>query len=186
MGLEQLRVKASRHFSDEKKRQLIPKVVIVGPSDTGKSTLARYLTNFAVRCGRTPLLVDLDCGQNSLSVPGTIASILVERPANAVAGFETKGAIALHYGHISPVTNYKLYTQLLERMADIVHAKANNDEKANISGYVINTCGWASHNNASYNSLLQVIQAFEVNIVVVMDSERLFNDITKDRPEFIK
>ena len=40
-----------------------PRVLVVGPTDVGKSTLCRLLVNYAVRSGRSPLLVDLDVGQ---------------------------------------------------------------------------------------------------------------------------
>ncbi len=40
-----------------------PVVLVVGPTDVGKSTLCRLLLNYAVRMGRRPLYVDLDVGQ---------------------------------------------------------------------------------------------------------------------------
>lgn len=46
--------------------------MIVGPTDVGKSTLCRILLNYAVRLGRRPIYVDLDVGQGSISIPGTI------------------------------------------------------------------------------------------------------------------
>ena len=54
-----------------------PRVLLVGPADCGKSSLARVLVAYAVKLGRTPILVDLDVSQNMLSVPGTVAAIPV-------------------------------------------------------------------------------------------------------------
>lgn len=48
--------------------------MIVGPTDSGKSSLSRILLSYAVRVGRTPLALDLDVGQGEVSVPGTIAA----------------------------------------------------------------------------------------------------------------
>jgi hypothetical protein len=39
-----------------------PVVVVVGPTDSGKSTLCRLLGNWAVRSGWQPTFVDLDVG----------------------------------------------------------------------------------------------------------------------------
>lgn len=67
--LEQLRQKA------EQDNTRGPVTMIVGPVDVGKSTLCRILLNYAVRMGgqgRRPIFVDLDVGQGSISVPGTI------------------------------------------------------------------------------------------------------------------
>lgn len=51
-----------------------PRVLVCGPPDSGKSTLAQMLTNYALRLGEKPTLVDLDVTQGCLSVPGTIAA----------------------------------------------------------------------------------------------------------------
>eukprot|EP00730_Choanoeca_flexa_P002126 TRINITY_DN10925_c0_g1_i1.p1 TRINITY_DN10925_c0_g1~~TRINITY_DN10925_c0_g1_i1.p1 ORF type:complete len:164 (+),score=12.26 TRINITY_DN10925_c0_g1_i1:2-493(+) len=53
-ALEQLR-ETARHNSSRG-----PKVLIVGPSGTGKTALSKILTNYAVRQGGQPLLIDLD------------------------------------------------------------------------------------------------------------------------------
>jgi polyribonucleotide 5'-hydroxyl-kinase len=39
-----------------------PRVILVGPTDAGKSTVCRLLVNWAVRSGFEPTLVDLDVG----------------------------------------------------------------------------------------------------------------------------
>ncbi len=40
-------------------------VMVVGPTDVGKSTMCKQLLNYAVRMGRKPCFVDLDVGQVS-------------------------------------------------------------------------------------------------------------------------
>lgn len=58
-ALEQLRVDA------DKKQDVGPIVMVVGPTDVGKSTVCRILLNYAVRQGRRPIYVDLDVGQET-------------------------------------------------------------------------------------------------------------------------
>ena len=65
-ALEGIRVQAAK---DDKAG---PNVLIVGPTDVGKSTLCRILLNYAVRSGRNALFVDLDLGQGLVSIPGSI------------------------------------------------------------------------------------------------------------------
>ena len=57
-----------------------PRVIIVGPSDSGKSTLSRILLSYACREGHKPIFVDLDIGQGSAGVPGCVTAVPVERP----------------------------------------------------------------------------------------------------------
>lgn len=40
-----------------------PRVIILGPADSGKSSLTRMLLNWGVRCGFEPMFVDLDVGE---------------------------------------------------------------------------------------------------------------------------
>lgn len=43
-----------------------PQVMVVGPTDVGKSTVCRLLLSYAVRVGRRPTLVELDVGQSGV------------------------------------------------------------------------------------------------------------------------
>lgn len=49
--------------------------MVVGPVDSGKSTLSKVLTAYACRIGRTPIMIDVDVGQGEISVPGTVAAM---------------------------------------------------------------------------------------------------------------
>lgn len=51
-----------------------PRVLVVGPTDSGKTSLVKTLISYAIKLGRNPMLVDLDPKQNMLSVPGTLTA----------------------------------------------------------------------------------------------------------------
>jgi polyribonucleotide 5'-hydroxyl-kinase len=55
---------------------------------------------------------------------------------------------------------------------------------ANASGVIINTCGWVKGDG--YKHLTHVAQAFEVDIILVLDQERLYNELVRDMPTFVK
>ena len=102
-ALEQLRLKA------EEENISGPICMLVGPTDVGKSTVSKILLNYAVRLGRKPIFVDLDVGQGSISIPGTIGAMLVERPAGVEEGFSQNSPLVYHYGHSGPGHNHVLY-----------------------------------------------------------------------------
>lgn len=52
--------------SNASKYFLVPQVMVVGPTDVGKSTVCRLLLSYAVRVGRRPTLVELDVGQSGV------------------------------------------------------------------------------------------------------------------------
>ena len=60
--------------------------MVVGGTDVGKTTLCRLLLNYGVRLGRRPVFIDLDVGQRSIGIPGTIGALMVGRPADPVEG----------------------------------------------------------------------------------------------------
>ncbi|XP_075212091.1 protein CLP1 homolog isoform X2 [Lycorma delicatula] len=176
--LEQLRQKAE----SEGKRG--PVTMIVGPTDVGKSTVTRILLNYAVRMGRRPLFVDLDIGQGQISVPGTIGALLVERPATVEEGFSQQAPLVFHMGTTKLQTNQTLYNILVSRMAEVVQERMQANKKANVSGMIVNTSGWIKGDG--YKLLTHAAQAFEVDVILVLDQERLYNELVRDMPQFVK
>ncbi|XP_014239410.1 protein CLP1 homolog [Cimex lectularius] len=178
--LEQLRMKAEKE--DEVKRG--PITMVVGPTDVGKSTICRILLNYAVRMGRTPVFVDLDVGQGQISVPGSIGAVLVERPATVEEGFSQQAPLVYHFGHTTPQKNIQTMNLLVSKMSEVVHERLKANKKANVSGVIINTCGWVK--GEGYKLLTHAAQAFEVDIILVLGQEKLYNELVRDMPNFVK
>ncbi|XP_046736937.1 protein CLP1 homolog [Diprion similis] len=168
----------------EKEDTVGPITMVVGPGDVGKSTFCRLLLNYAVRMGRRPVFVDLDVGQGDIAIPGTVGALLVERPANIVEGFSQQAPLVFHFGHSSPSANTALYNLLVSRLAEVCSDRLQANKKAKASGIVINTCGWIK--GAGYKLLTHAAQAFEVDAILVLDQERLYNELVRDMPDFVK
>ncbi|KAJ8881351.1 hypothetical protein PR048_017832 [Dryococelus australis] len=177
-ALEQLRRSAEADNSRG------PITMVAGPTDVGKSTVCRLLLNYAVRMGRRPIFVDLDVGQGQISIPGTIGALLVERPANVEEGFSQQAPLVYHYGHKSAGANVALYNMLVSRLSEVVSERMKANRKANASGVLINTCGWVKAEG--YKQLTHIAQAFEVDLIIVLDQERLYNELVRDMPTFVK
>lgn len=71
-----------------------PRVLILGPPNSGKSTLTKILVNYCTRSDFDPILCDLDCSLNMITIPGSIASIAVEQPINIEYGFNRTNAMS--------------------------------------------------------------------------------------------
>jgi len=156
VALEQMREKA------EKTGQRGPRVLVVGPQDVGKSTVCRILLNYAVRMGRAPIFVDLDVGQGEISVPTTLGANLVERPAD----------------------NLTLYNLIISKLAAAVDLRCKANRKACVSGVIVNACGWIR--GGGYQSILTAVKEFEIDVVLVLDQERLFKELERDLPKYVK
>ncbi|XP_043471503.1 protein CLP1 homolog [Leptopilina heterotoma] len=161
-----------------------PITMIVGPCNVGKSTLSKILLNYAARMHRRPIFVDLDVGQGQISIPGTIGALLVERPASVTEGFSQQAPLVFHFGHNSPQYNIELYNLIVTKLAKVCRDRLQANKKARASGVVINTCGWVRGDG--YKLLTHAAQAFEVDVILVLDQERLYNELKDDMPDFVK
>jgi len=168
-----------RKESDTKENKTGPVVMVVGPQDVGKTTVCRLLVNYAVRQSRRPIYVDLDVSQNTLSVPGTISATLVERPASIEEGLPQNAPLVYHYGHSTPSQNTVLYDNVVSTMAKVVRKRLESNPKAKKSGAVINTSKMIK---GGYEQLKHVAEAFEVDVIIVLDQEKLKVDLVRDMP----
>lgn len=76
-----------------------PRILVAGPTDTGKSSLCRMLSNYLTRCGNSALLVELDIGQGEMSLPGCITAVPIHRPLDIEV--LTYFNLSLHHRDIS-------------------------------------------------------------------------------------
>lgn len=185
-ALESLRKTAETqlHFDLNNTSFRGPRMLIAGPTDVGKSTLCRILCNYAVREGRTPLYVDLDIGQGSVSIPGTIGCLYIEKPADIIDGFDRKTAYVYNFGNITPSANLRLYDLLVKELSLAVKKKSKSSLLCNVSGYIVNTCGWVKGDG--YACIVNAAEAFEPDVVIVLDHERLYNELQQDLATFVK
>ncbi|KAH9506670.1 Cleavage polyadenylation factor subunit clp1 [Dermatophagoides farinae] len=155
-----------------------PNVLVAGPVDVGKTTFCRILLNYAVRHDRTPIYVDLDLGQGSLTLPGNISAVVIEKPADIEDSFHITAPIAFHYGHLTQSKNTSLYNIIMKALAEVVECKKTNEPSTKYSGTIVNTSGWVQ--GYGYQSILQAIEHFRIDIVLVLDQERLYSELVRD------
>jgi len=164
-----------------------PRVLLIGPADCGKSSLARVLSSYAVKLGRTPLLVDLDASQNMLSVPGTMAVCPISADgisaeSNGTASLMMNGGggsnnavmpFVLWYGSQDLNDHPDLYKAQLEKMGKAIDGRLSGDVDARASGVIVNASGLIE--DVGYTYLLHAIDAFRINVVLVLGHDRLYS-----------
>ena len=64
-------------LKQEKKR-----IIIIGPSNSGKSTLSLYMANVFISHGLRPLLIDADMGQGDLAPPTCLGAAVMNYPGS--------------------------------------------------------------------------------------------------------
>ncbi|KZV36517.1 hypothetical protein F511_15688 [Dorcoceras hygrometricum] len=159
-----------------------PRVIVVGPSDSGKSTLSRMLLSWAAKQGWKPTFVDLDIGQGSITIPGCIAATPVELPIDPVEGIPFEMPLVYFHGHATPSANADLYKVLVKELAQTLERQFTGNLESRASGMVINTMGWIE--GVGYELLLHAIDTLNVTVVLVLGQEKLWSmlrDVYKNK-----
>mmetsp|Transcript_12579 Transcript_12579/g.25634 ORF Transcript_12579/g.25634 Transcript_12579/m.25634 type:complete len:627 (+) Transcript_12579:7-1887(+) len=183
-----------------------PRVMIVGPPECGKTTLAKTLVAYACKVGRTPLMVDLDPVDNTISVPGALAVAPMHQSAVAVETYATTG-LPVNGGGVSgpisgngnnsnnnnnsstttvhPLVVYhgstgKIHPDLfrgqVDSLAEHIEKRLQADEMARASGIIVNTNGWIR--DEGYDCLLHAAKALKITVLLILGHDRLYSMLT--------
>lgn len=186
MKLEGLRTATASGHSDD---ALGPRVLVVGPNSSGKTSLVKMLTGWAIRMGRQPLIVNTDATQGMLSVPGTLTAAVFATlmdmttdwggtPSSGPAGIPVKLPLAYYYGLDRSEANPKLFKGLLSRLAAASTNRLSEDPEVKRSGMLIDTAA-VNASNPNYEIISHIAAEFSVNIIVSLGSERITSELSR-------
>lgn len=151
---------ANVHFALESLRQEAkstgkdgPRVLIVGPENAGKTSLAKILTAYATKVGRQPITVNLDPGEGLLSVPGTLSAAAFKTmmdieegwgnsPMSGPSPVPVKLPLVYFYPMQNPLEGEgAMYKPLVSKLALSVTGRMAEDEDARETGIIVDTPG---------------------------------------------
>ncbi|KAF8350494.1 Pre-mRNA cleavage complex II protein Clp1-domain-containing protein [Amanita rubescens] len=202
IALEQMRVRSLRkvHGSppqDDEPDTAVepPRVLILGPENSGKTTVCKILTNYAVRAGQgwTPVYVNVDPCDGGWSAPGAISAATVSGPIPTYSPANTLGSasstaptslsanallpLSYWYGHADIRKNPLLVERLIRNLGENVRDRFGNDAESRVSGLIIDTpSSFASgqgSSDARHKLIRACVEAFNVNVIIVVGHEKL-------------
>jgi len=152
--------------------------------------LVKMLTAYCTRSGRQPMVVNTDSREGMLSIPGTLtgavfASIIdVEEgwgssPTSGPSTVPVKLPLCYFYGLPNAEDHPKLFKAVLNRLGLAATSRLADDVDVKQSGVIIDTPGGISHGKEGYDIISHIVSEFAVNIIIVLGSERLQNDMVR-------
>lgn len=158
-----------------------PKVLILGSSNSGKSTLLRTLACYALRMERQVMLINLDPKTPMFVCPGLLSATPISDLLNveniSFGETETTGSNFYHpkqplvrcFGLEDVAYNESFYQSLLTKMSETVFQRLENDPETSNSGIILDT-----PSNLSDEMVNTICDIFKINIVIQIDKEVQF------------
>jgi len=200
-AFEQMRVCALSHIRGipvpprDKSNWDPPRVLVVGPEHSGKTTVCKILTNYAVRTGQnwSPFLVNVDPSEGGWASPGALSvspvhgPIPTGSPANPLGSAATTAPMTLSsnallplvywYGHPEIKRNPLLMDRLIRNLGENVNDRFELDPEGQSSGIIVDTpSSFASGPSTSEHRqklIKACVDAFRINVILVVGHEKL-------------
>ncbi|KAI5248679.1 SAICAR synthase-like protein [Aureobasidium subglaciale] len=167
-----------------------PRVLVVGPDDSGKTSLLKCLTAWSLKMARTPTIVNTDPREGLLSIPGSLSAVTMgsmldvedgwgSSPVSGPTGVPVKTPLVYHFPFASPEDSPRMFKPLITRAALAVTSRLEEDDEAKQSGIIVDTPGSINQPKGGYDLLMHIISEFSINVVLTLGSERLYNDLLR-------
>ncbi|WWD18985.1 hypothetical protein CI109_103442 [Kwoniella shandongensis] len=207
LALERCRILARRSAGPSEGSQAGPRVMILGPPSSGKSTVVKNLVNLALGSGMgwTPGVIGLDPSSPSNLIPGTISlstpsiplpthhlaqplgSPPTSIPSNTLSA--DVPTVGWWLGGLEPTNrNAEVWKALVSSMAQKWKDRCEQDKLALNSGLFVDTSSAFANPllgtkkddpKARYTLVAQAIEAFDIDTLLVIGHEKLHIDLSR-------
>jgi len=147
-------------------------VMLVGATDTGKSTLTTYLANMAIRRGIVPCVIDGDIGQGDLAPPTAVGGAILSKQVLDLRDVSTPTTMFEFVGSITPTGLEGLIAKKLRSILDWISPLANIT--------IVNTDGYVSNGGIQYKAILA--KELQPDAIISLGENRALFDTLKTGP----
>jgi polynucleotide 5'-hydroxyl-kinase GRC3/NOL9 len=147
-------------------------VMLVGATDTGKSTLTAYLANMAIRRGIVPCVIDGDIGQGDLAPPTAVGAAVLSKQVLDLRDVSTNTTIFEFVGSITPAGLEGLIAKKLRSILDRISPRANIT--------IVNTDGYVSNGGVQYKAILA--EELQPDAIISLGGNRALFDSLETGP----
>ena len=137
-------------------------ILLIGDTDTGKSSLATFIVNLALKKNLKPAVIDADMGQGDLAPPTAIGGTIIENP---ITDLRNLGAQIYEFiGNTSPVGFEDVTINAIKQIVK----KITTDSDI----CIINTDGYIHNNGIDYK--VKMAKKLRSDLVVCLGEKSIF------------
>lgn len=149
-------------LSECKENNRTCKIVIIGPVESGKSSLTAFVSNMALERGLRPVIIDADIGQADIGPPGFISATI---PDKKILWLRDLNAIALRLvGSITP--SYVIHRVISSIMELVELFKDKGDL------LIVDTDGWV-HGTQAIEYKIDMIKVIKPDYAIILGDKDL-------------
>ncbi|MFQ5920538.1 MAG: Clp1/GlmU family protein [Nitrososphaerales archaeon] len=160
LGRRRVGVSIWKDFSRTVSARKPRRIILLGATDTGKSTLATYLSNIALAAGLRVSIVDGDVGQGDLAPPGCIGASRVREQV-----LDLRDIDAEHYAFIGATSPAGIEDLVVSSMKRIVDRFSPGSDLC-----IINTDGYIDERGIDYK--IGLARVLRPDLLVYLGSGR--------------
>ncbi|KAI1783997.1 hypothetical protein LXA43DRAFT_1044507 [Ganoderma leucocontextum] len=171
-----------------------PRVLVLGPENSGKTSVCKILANYAVSAGQDWMPTYVNVDPRSLECPWAIsaapitAPIKTSTPASAIGATATTAPnhvssnallpLSFWYGHAEMRRNPLLMDRLIRNLGENIRDRYESDADGRCSGLIVDTpSSFAASSGTGSDHRLNMIKAcvdaFHINVILVVGHEKL-------------
>jgi polynucleotide 5'-hydroxyl-kinase GRC3/NOL9 len=139
-------------------------VMLLGGTDTGKSTLALYLANMAIRYGLVPCVIDGDIGQGDLAPPTALGAAILSQQM-----VDLRDVSTTEFEFVGSITPSGSEAFIAKKLRSLLNTTSS---LANIT--IVNTDGYVSNGGVQYKVVIAE-QLQPDAIILLGENGRLFD-----------
>jgi hypothetical protein len=145
-----------------------PIYIVVGPTNSGKSTFAQYLINTVLNRYPSVALLETDIGQSEVTPSGLVSLTLLTQPLYGPSNVHLRAPCAAHYlGQSSVIRCSPVFQNAVNALVDHYRTKVLTGNTIAIP-LVVNTHGWVT--TTGWSTTLRTIRHVQPTVIFVSGS----------------
>lgn len=165
-----------------------PRVLVIGPKNSGKTSLCRVLASYAEKMDGRPLYVNINPQEPVFTIPGNLTATAIsgmfnieniclgETITTGPSFYHPKQPLVKNFGLENYRDNLKFYKYLIGQMSGCIEKRLEKSSDVRSSGIIVDT---PAFHIGDLDVIQCIIDELKIDILIVVGNERLLVDLKR-------